>query len=339
MGAGRSRIDWIDYAKGICIVLVVMLYAVEWIDGVTGGRDSWLHRVVEFAQPFRMPDFFLVSGLLPARTIGRDWAAYLDRKVLHFAYFYVLWLTIAFVLLGPWMAAKGGWDATGALYLRSFVRPYSWLWFIYMLPVFFVVTKLAVRLPAALVWTAAAALHVAALDTNFKVFDKFAQYYVFFYSGYAFAPLAFRLAAWAAARPRTSLLALAAWAAFEAYVVFGGYSSLPLVSLGISFIGIAAVIGASALMPASRLFDPLRYCGANSIVIYLAFFIPGMAARIALTRLNLVDDPGTMALLVTFAGVVGALLMYWTVRDTRLRFLFSRPAWFAWPARRAAATA
>ena len=45
---------------------------------------------VAFAKPFRMPDFFLISGLFLTRAIDRDWHDYLDRKVWHFAYFYVL---------------------------------------------------------------------------------------------------------------------------------------------------------------------------------------------------------------------------------------------------------
>ncbi len=37
------------------------------------GREGWMHCVVAFARPFRMPDFFLISGLFLARVIDRDW--------------------------------------------------------------------------------------------------------------------------------------------------------------------------------------------------------------------------------------------------------------------------
>ena len=65
------------------------------------GRESWMHALVAFAKPFRMPDFFLISGLFLARVIDRDWRSYLDRKVLHFAYFYLLWVTIQFAFKAP----------------------------------------------------------------------------------------------------------------------------------------------------------------------------------------------------------------------------------------------
>jgi uncharacterized membrane protein YcfT len=59
-----------------------------------------MHAVIAFAAPFRMPDFFLISGLFLANVITRDWKLYLDRKVVHFAYFYVLWMTIQFAREG-----------------------------------------------------------------------------------------------------------------------------------------------------------------------------------------------------------------------------------------------
>ena len=62
--------------------------------------------LVAFAKPFRMPDFFLISGLFLARVIDRDWRTYLDRKVVHFAYFYVLWVTIQFAFKAPGFAAR-----------------------------------------------------------------------------------------------------------------------------------------------------------------------------------------------------------------------------------------
>ena len=56
-----------------------------------------------------MPDFFLISGLFLAVVIDRDWRTYLDRKVVHFAYFYLLWVAIQFGFKAPGFAAEGGW--------------------------------------------------------------------------------------------------------------------------------------------------------------------------------------------------------------------------------------
>ncbi len=84
--------------------------------------------------------------------IDRDWRTYLDRKVVHFAYFYVLWVTIQFGFKAPSFAAETSWTHAGLLYLKSFIEPFGTLWFIYLLPVFFVVTKATRRAPPLLIW-------------------------------------------------------------------------------------------------------------------------------------------------------------------------------------------
>src|ERR1700745_3599562 len=92
-GTASPRVDWVDYAKGICIVMVVMMHSVLGVE-LAAGETGFMHVLVAFAKPFRMPDFFLISGLFLPLVIDRDWRLYLDRKVVHFAYFYVLWVAI-----------------------------------------------------------------------------------------------------------------------------------------------------------------------------------------------------------------------------------------------------
>ena len=90
---------------------------------------------------FRMPDFFLISGLFLAQVIDRDWRTYLDRKVVHFVYFYLLWTAIQFAIKAPVFVHEHGPLNTIWLYIESFWEPFSTLWFIYLLPIFFVLSK------------------------------------------------------------------------------------------------------------------------------------------------------------------------------------------------------
>ena len=144
------RVDWADYAKGFCIIMVVMMHSTLGVEEAAG-RDGFMHALVAFAKPFRMPDFFMISGLFLSRVIDRDWRTYLDRKVVHFAYFYVLWVTIQFAVKAPVFAAAHGWDYVAAQYALAFIEPFGTLWFIYLLPIFFVVTKAARRVPPAVI--------------------------------------------------------------------------------------------------------------------------------------------------------------------------------------------
>jgi uncharacterized membrane protein YcfT len=327
--ANRQRVDWVDYAKGFCIIFVVMMHSTLGVGQATG-QEGWLHTVVAFAKPFRMPDFFLISGLFLSQVIDRDWRTYLDRKVVHFAYFYVLWMTIQFAVKAPLLVAEHG--ATGAawFYLVSFWEPFGTLWFIYLLPIFFVVSKLAKSLgiPPALIWIAAAALEIAPVATGSTVIDEFAHRFVYFYTGYLLAPRIFALAKEVQVSPDAAIAGLIAWAVINGLLVFGGLAGLPFISLALGLAGAMAVVALSTLLAMSGQFPALRYCGENSIVVYLAFFLPMAASRAALIKTGWITDIGTISALVTVAGVVGALCLFWVVRGTRLNFLFERPASF-----------
>src|SRR6267154_2897430 len=155
--AGGGRVDWVDYAKGFCIVFVVMMHSTLGVENAAG-QEGWLHTVVAFAKPFRMPDFFLISGLFLAQVIDRDWRTYLDRKVVHFVYFYLLWTALQADVNAPLFVEQHGVAGTLEAYVESFWEPFGTLWFIYLLPIFFALTKLvkSLAIPPALVWLAAA---------------------------------------------------------------------------------------------------------------------------------------------------------------------------------------
>ena len=324
---GRQRIAWVDYAKGFCIIFVVMMHSTLGVEQAAG-RKGWLHHVVAFARPFRMPDFFLISGLFIAEVINRDWRTYLDRKVLHFGYFYLLWTAIQFAVKAPLFVHEYGPWSTVTLYLESFWEPFGTLWFIYLLPIFFVVTKAAhsLRIPTILMWLVAAALQVAAIDSGHTVIDEFASRFVFFYTGYLTAPRVFALAEAVQGAPETAIIGLSAWALINGILVASGLAGLPVVSLALGFAGAAAVVSVSALMAEHDLFKPVRYCGRNSIVIYLAFFLPMAASRTVLLRGGWIADVGTVSVLATAVGIIGALALFWAVRRGPLRFQFERPA-------------
>src|SRR6202158_4779116 len=326
--AAAGRIDWVDYAKGICIVMVVMMHSVLGVE-LAAGQTGFMHVLVGFAKPFRMPDFFLISGLFLAVVINRDWRTYLDRKVVHFAYFYVLWVTIQFGFKARSFAAETSWTHAGFLYLESFIEPFGTLWFIYLLPVFFVVAKATRRMPPLMIWAVAALLEMAHIATGWTVIDEFGARFVYFYSGYLFAQYVFTLSDRARARAALALAGLALWAFVDGSLVYVGCSEWPLISLMLGLSGACAIVTLGTLLARAHWLTFLCYCGEHSIVIYLAFFLPMAATRTLLLRTGLIPDIGTISLVVTVVGVVGALAL-WRIalKVGGANFLCERPAAF-----------
>jgi uncharacterized membrane protein YcfT len=322
-----ARIDWVDYAKGICIVMVVMMHSVLGVE-LAAGQTGFMHILVAFAKPFRMPDFFLISGLFLSVVIDRDWRTYLDRKVVHFAYFYVLWVTIQFGFKAPSFAAESSWAHAGYLYLESLIEPFGTLWFIYLLPVFFVVTKATRKMPPLMIWAVAALLEMAHIATGWTVIDEFCARLVYFYSGYLFARHVFALSDRARAHPFLALAGLALWALINGGVVVSGFSEWPLVSLISGLAGACAIVTLGTLLARAHWLNFLRFCGEHSIVIYLAFFLPMAVMRTLLLRTGLIADIGTISLIVTVAGVAGSVAIWRVALAVGANFLFERPAAF-----------
>jgi hypothetical protein len=52
------------------------------------------------------------------------------------------------------------------------------------------------------------------------------------------------------------------------------------------------------------------------------------ASRTLLLKFGPIHDIGTISLIVTIAGILGALAIWWASRGTRANFLFERPAAF-----------
>ncbi len=329
----EPRLEWVDVAKGLCIVLVVLMHSTLGVEKAIG-KTTALNAFIEWARPFRMPDFFLISGLFLAARIDRPWRQYLDTKVVHFAYFYVLWLTIQFALKAPGMVAESGVTATFADYLTSYLVPFGTLWFIYLLMVYFVVAKLLKPAPKWLVLAGAAALHVFAPHTDIFILDEFTNRFVFFYSGYALAPFVLAFAERLRAVPALLLsLGLVAWAIVNAAGVNTGLALTHGPDLIYSYVGIGAVIAFSVLMRPTIVGDVLAYCGRNSIAVYLAFTVFMGPARIVLLKLTGGEAAAAVALASAFAGVAGALALEWLVKGTWAGFLFTRPAMFRFTAR------
>ena len=322
-----GRIEWVDAAKGICIILVVMMHSTLGV-GIAMGGDGWLHAAVAFAEPFRVPAFFLLAGLFAHRALTWSWRRFADRRILHYAYFYVLWVTIQFAFKAPGIAADIG--ALGALqaYLLAFVQPFGTLWFIYVLPVFYLIARFAQPLPPALVLAVALALHLLPVETGWLLIDETAQFLVFFLAGHLFRDQIFALAKAVSDHAVLAIVLLAGWVPAHAWLQAQG--DLVGVPTLLSAVGAMAMVATAAILagrlPRNALIDGLNWVGKYSIVVYLAFFLPMAVTRTLIVKTGLITDIGLASLVTTVAAVAGPIMLYYATRLTGLgRFLFERP--------------
>ena len=337
--SSANRLAWVDAAKGLSIILVVMMHSAYGVGEAMNGVGV-LHYIIGWATPFRMPEFFLISGLFLSQVIARPWAHFADRRIVHYLYFYLLWaaLQIAFKV------GLGTGDVSGALDQMAWalVEPYGVLWFIYMLAVYSLVTKLlfSARVPHWIVLAVAAALQVAWIKTGSSLVDHFTDYLVYFYAGYVFAPLVFSLTEKALRHVALSTVGLMAFCILNGVLVFAGesqmhprgmtmgYAALPVLHLALGLSGSLLICLSAALLVRLPHMNWLRWLGEHSIVVYLSFSIPMAASRLLIVDSGLSDDVSVVSVAVMAIALAAPLVLLWLINKTGYgRFLFERPAW------------
>lgn len=334
-----KRLEWVDIAKGLSIILVVMMYTTNGV-GEETGATNFMHWIVAFAKPLRMPEFFLISGLFLSYGITRTWRQFADKRFVHYIYFYVLWSIILYMFK---IAIFDG-NPLAALQniLMIGLQPYSVLWFVYALALFSLAIKAlhSLRVPH---WAALAVgiiLQMLPINTASYFVNDLAEYFVYYYAGYAFAPHILQLVAFTGKKTLLALTILVAWVLINGALVFNGdfsmtvnqvqmgYASLPGLHLALAFAGALAVCILAGQLAESSLFNWLRYLGSKSLIVYLSFLIPMAATREILLRLNLVPDAGIVSLIVLIVATASPLVVFAIIEKTGWgRFLFTRPSW------------
>lgn len=330
MHSEKMRIDWVDYAKGFSIILVVMYHAagqVEW----HFGSEGFLRPLVDFARPFRIPAFFLVSGLFLSATIHGPLRTYFDRKILHFIYFYLLWLTIHMSLLqAPLLASEPA--SFAKLWVKSLFEPANALWFIHMLAIFYAVTWLLRHINPYMLLGLAFVLHslyqLGVIDTGWSVIDRFSNRYVYFCAGYVFAPAILNLVGKARLHPVLLSCGLLAWGILNWLAVEHALHTRYLAGFLLGLAGAGAICLVSGVLARHGLAIPVRQSGKSSLVIYLSYAVV-LAGSISVMKVfglpfGSVGAGSSFALL---CALVLPFLFLRAIRGTPLAWLYDRPRW------------
>ncbi len=283
-----------------------------------------MHHVVAYATPFRIPAFFLISGLLLASALRKPLSVFLDKRVYTLVYLYAVWLTIQFGFKAPGMIADNGVSSTALAYLGAYVQPFGTLWFIYVLPIFFLIARATTRLPQLVVLGVGLIANLAPIHTGWLVVDESATFFFYFYLGHVAALHIQKIVDWVTENWALALGGLMTWAVVHGLLL--DYATLPVVHVLFAGAGALALIGVAALLRYLPGMEPLRWVGRNTIVIYLGFFLPMAITRTVLLKSGLINDVGTISLITSFAAVVGAVIMYLIAERLRLaRFFYRKP--------------
>lgn len=93
--ATKSRLAWVDYAKGIALVLVAYRHILIGFQRAGMSIDLTLLKANEIFFSFRMPLFFILSGIFITKSLEkRGWIKLIKNKWQTLLYPYILWCII-----------------------------------------------------------------------------------------------------------------------------------------------------------------------------------------------------------------------------------------------------
>lgn len=307
------------------------------------GQTGVLHAIVAWTKPFRMPDFFLLSGYLTAGLGALNWRLFVDRKLLRYLYFYVLWLLII-TLLKSGTASLLDPAKVFAAFAFGLIEPFSSLWFIYVLPFFMLTARLAKGKLACIIAICAIFVHLWAMAypvgdayamasqaTPSTAINSFALFLVFFLAGF-FGRRCIDVWLEASRRrlPQAAAM-LILWVLLHSYSLHLGLTGIPGLTLLFGMLGGLAVAVLALLLERASSFGWLAYCGRHSLPIYLAFVVFMASSRELLVASGKVTNPNLLMALVLAFAICGPLVLERVVKDGAFHFLFSRPGWARLP--------
>ena len=304
--ANRPRIEWLDIARGMGIVLVVAGHAERGLVSANIARAPVWHWFDLGLYTFHMPLFMLLAGLNVTASLQRGRRVFLQSKAWTIAWPYVLWSLVQgslLVLLSGMTNGKGDWSALSKIGWE----PISPFWFLYALMIYMVVVSFVGVRARILVPLALAGMIASHFLDGDAIGHQICYQAVFFVAGVLGASRIRGLPAHAL------LLALFAvlWCAAFVLMPHGGATpylkpaALPAATCGIAFMLVLARVAAGSVM--QPLFLRL---GRASMTIYVMHILGTAGARIVLTRLHIPQQPLVYWIACTAVGLGVPLLIH-----------------------------
>lgn len=191
----KQRFLWLDYAKGIAILLVLYRHVFEGIKraGIQVQQYSFLEHANIALFSFRMPLFFIISGIFIAKSLQkRGLQRFIETKAKTILYPYFLWgalqITLQILLSGYVNADRSVRDYTYLFYLPRMLEQFWYLYALFNVTVIYAVLKVKLKLqPNVQAAIGLVLFYLSAVATQQKLDLGFAgdilHYYIFFAVG------------------------------------------------------------------------------------------------------------------------------------------------------------
>ncbi|MDF7636967.1 acyltransferase [Leuconostocaceae bacterium ESL0958] len=310
-----KRIEWIDVAKAIGIVLVVYGHVILGLhdSGIWAPSQNydWQHSIIYSTH---MPLFFFLSGIFAIRWVERPAGKALGQKLRTLIIPYFIWGVIQAVVMQVFAKSTNNGQGLGNALQLPFM-PYAQFWFLYDL---FWIFLLYYFTGHVLHWSFRPLLILALLlfllspYLGFWEFWRISYYFLFFVLGTKVLSLGQQLDR---VRPGITLIA---------YVLLQvAYFELDLSKFWQNLLSFAvAMAGILVIIHVSKYLNhwTIDYIGQKSMVIYVLHIMFTAGSRIFLSKAGL-DNLYLQGIVGLLLGVLAPLLVYEITRKMKIEKL------------------
>jgi fucose 4-O-acetylase-like acetyltransferase len=334
----EKRWLWIDYDKGISILLVGYGHALATLQG--HGLDlsnyPFFNYIGTFFYGFRMPLFFIVSGLLVGRSLNKKGLGnYIGNRANNILYPLLVWgiIEISFQIIAARFTQLSIDQRIGpSKYLKLITDPrdtghFWYLNALFCIGVIYAVLKSVFKLKSWLqvilgliLFSVSAYIHINDLSAGFLT-DVFG-YYIFFALGDLISKVMLdekniqRFSSWKIFVPLLVLFLIIQYYFTEINLRPSAHGNnfverkMPFFFLFEALVGCAISINFSFLLQKHKLFTWIRIVGYHSLFIYCMQMIVMNFARIFFGSILKIDHAPTLILLVWSSGIVLPVFFY-----------------------------
>ncbi|HDZ1501741.1 TPA: acyltransferase, partial [Klebsiella pneumoniae] len=325
------RESWVDYAKGIGILLVVFGHVNRGLQAAGIIMPSKLYHLVDsIIYSFHMPLFFFLSGLFFIKSIEKKGKLLLFiDKFKTIAYPYLVWSLLQGtieVLLSRFTNSKTSFTDL----LMLFSHPRAQFWFLYALLMIFVLSIIIYSkrffergIIVLFVIFSCVYIYSDKIGTVYNI-NYINQYMVFFVLGVFFNK--FKLDDFFSKQLSGHYLFAIAVFLFMAFLYSQyyfhfelklHYFNIGIASLCLAFISIFFIVSVSLAI--GRIHFPLlSLLGEMSMIIYLLHILVASGSRVILIKVLHVNDWIAHLTIGLLAGIIIPILIYRYIKNTKL---------------------
>jgi fucose 4-O-acetylase-like acetyltransferase len=332
----KSRLYWVDYLKGIAIILVVYRHSLLGIQSSGIKAPAYLENANLIFYSFRMPLFFMLSGIFASLSLRkRSVQQYISSKFETLIYPYFIWVTIQ-ITLQIVLSKYTNSNRSFIDYTYIFYQPRNLDQFWY-LPALFNATVVYILIKKyvtekwwILIMIALGFYFLSPYLQNISILSDWMEFYIFFAIGDTVSQLFFHEKVQNFFKsPLTLLLAIPFFAMAQTFYLvnhmyYQSTETMRAEFLMIALVGCFTMLAFSFMLQRWNVASWLRILGYHSINIYVMHVMIAALVRIFLTHVVGIHNPFIiLASCIIIASILPVIIFNLLIRDNILWFLFT----------------